>query len=265
MSAGGWIAAMAPLFGIFIFAIGAVLGAGADRFSYWLHVSRGMMLKKHCARCFEFQSWLTYVPVFGFVIRRGLCFSCKARLPIQSWLSEIAAGAALTFIWHAAFVGRSPEGGFEWLRLLLVALLVFGCAVLIISDLVYDEVPLALFVFTTVVILTHGFLVGTVNDIFLTLIAGLIGAGIMWILVALSHWKWVHVHDVLFGALVSMIIGWPGFFVTLSLAYLLAIFGALISWGWNKPVWRGVSWFGIYLFAALALQGILAVLTAAPV
>lgn len=251
---------MLLLQGIIIAIIGAYLGAIADRFAYWFHVSRAMIWNKHCAKCFSFQAWLTFLPIIGFVARRGMCVVCNERLPVAPFLAEIAGVGLFSGAWFLIW-GTTIPATIGIVHAILVAFIVCGMLVLAISDFVYDEVPFFVFIATLAAVIARLLFFTDMDTALNGLIASITAGAIMALLVVMSQWRWVQVHDILFGILIGMIVGWPAFFVTLAFAYVFAVIGGIISWGWNLKMWKGVSSYGLYLFIALAVQGLIRIIT----
>lgn len=241
--------------------LGAYLGLVADRLSYWLHVSKRFLWRKNCPECFSVLRWKSYLPIFGHLLEKGICRNCKTRLPIKDVWLELISGLVLGVLWLVLFAQQGWGGPIQWIAAILICLIFVGFLILAISDLVYDEVPVGIFVATFILLSAYIFYVYSWETLIWQWFAGIICGLVMLALLAITHWQWVHGHDILFGVLVGMLVGWPGLVLTLGLAYVLAIMGGLISWGWNKPVWRGASFFGVYLFLALLLQGALTVLS----
>ncbi len=244
---------------ILILILGAGIGALADRFSYWFHVSRRMLWRKHCAHCFSFDAWMTYLPVLGFTLRRGVCAMCRGRLPIAPVLAEIAGALTLGFLWVFIFQMQVPSDAAAWISILLSMIAVIGMLVLAISDLVYDEVPFAVYLMTLGALVARIILAGDMQTFIYHVFAAITAGFVMSILLIVSKWQWVHAHDILFGIVIGFIVGWPGFFVTLAFAYIFAVIGGMIEWGWGKRVWKGASYYGVYLFFALAAHALLGV------
>lgn len=250
------------LIGAAVLLLGAYLGATADRFSYWFHVSRGMMWRKHCVKCFSFDAWMTYLPIFGFAIRRGVCVVCKERLPIAPIAAELAGAAVLGFMWVYGWWMVLPSGLLEWSLALIGIVAMVGMLVLAISDLVYDEVPFAVYLVTLCALLARLIFFADAQTFALNVFSGIAAGFVMSLLMIISKWRWVHAHDILLGILVGIIVGWPGFFVTLAFAYIFAVIGGIVDWGWGKRMWKGVSSYGLYLFIALAAHAIFQVISA---
>lgn len=250
------------LISVVVLGLGAYLGALADRFSYWFHVSRGMMWRKHCVKCFSFDAWMTYLPIFGFAIRRGVCVMCREQLPIAPVAAEIAGALSLLFIWVFGWNSIIPVGTGEWVHALLAIVALTGMLVLAISDLVYDEVPFAVYLVTLGALIARLVAFTSAESFMFSMFAGIFAGFVMSVLMIVSKWRWVHAHDILFGILIGIIVGWPGFFITLAFAYIFAVIGGIVDWGWGKRVWKGVSSYGLYLFFALAAHAVLQVFSA---
>lgn len=247
---------------ILVLVLGAYLGAIADRFSYWFHVSRGMLWRKHCVKCFSFDAWMTYLPIFGFAVRRGVCVMCKEQLPIAPLAAELAGAISLLFIWIYGWGAAIPQGIGEWIHVVFMVVALVGMLVLAISDLVYDEVPFAVYLITLAALMGRLFVFADASSFVFSMFAGIFSGFIMAILLIVSKWRWVHAHDILFGILIGIIVGWPGFFITLAIAYIFAVIGGIFEWGWGARIWKGASSYGLYLFVALAAHAVLQVISA---
>jgi leader peptidase (prepilin peptidase) / N-methyltransferase len=243
-----------------ILILGAYLGAVADRFSYWFHVSRAMIWSKHCNKCFSLDAWMTFLPIFGFVMRRGVCVMCKEQLPIAPFFAEVLSAVALLFVWAIGWGGKLPVDALGWAHAGLVIIILVGMIVLFISDLVYDEVPFGVYLLTLCVLIARLAFFSDTQTFVYAVFAGILSGFIMALLVIVSRWRWVHAHDILFGILIGFIVGWPGFFVTLACAYIFAVIGGMFEWGWEKKLWKGTSSYGLYLFVALAVNALLQVI-----
>ncbi len=246
-------------FGVLV--VGAYAGALADRFAYWFHVSRSLLWKKHCPECFSPQAWATAVPVCGYVVQRGVCSSCRALLPLSSIFSEILGAVVAWGIFVAAFGSTLPYSWLEWIHAVVLVAALIGGIILFFSDLVYDEVPVSVYVFTLISLGIAFAITGGMDAVMASAQASILAGVLMFALAAVSGFKWVHAHDILLGMLVGCIVGWPAIVITLAFTYILAIIGALATWGFKITIYKGTSSFGLYLFVALLLQGFLAWIT----
>ncbi len=244
---------------LLIFFIGGVLGMFADRFAYWFHVSPALKWRKHCPKCFTFQAWITFLPILGYVINRGVCSNCKIKLPMAPWITELFSAIMLLSTYVSIFGFNNPKDFKEYVQFFLLCFILLCGAILAISDLVYDELPMHVFVLGLVACFLNAYFTDS-GQIIRIIFGILLAAIIMGILVVASDWQWVHGHDLLLGVFVAAFVGFPVFFVTLALTYIFAVGGGIISWGWRRKPWRGVSSFGPYLFLALIVQSMLSVL-----
>lgn len=244
---------------LFAALMGAYIGALADRFTYWFHVSRAFVWKVHCPHCFTPDYWRTYVPIVGYVFRRGSCLSCAERLPVAPLLLESIGGCAAVAVW--LIYGVRGGGEQATVAFLLSAILLWGLLVVAVSDALYDEIPLVPYIIAAITAGALAFYLSGQSGLFESVGAGAVGGLVMIILYALSRGRWVHSHDVLIGVLLSLIMGWPYFLVTLAFAYLFGIIGGLLTWGYNVKQIKGASSYGMYLFVAAALQGVLLAVT----
>lgn len=249
------------LAGVVVLALGAYAGALADRFSYWFHVSRSLLWKKHCPECFSPQAWATAVPVCGYVVQKGVCTSCRALLPLRPIVTEILGAAAAWGLYITVFGQMLPTNTQGWIHAAFLLVALTGMLVLAISDLVYDEVPVGAYVITAATLIFSLFLVDGYTAVLAGAQASLLAGILMYVLAIVSGFKWVHAHDILLGMIVGFIVGWPAILVTLAFAYIFAVIGGILQWGFRITVYRGVSSFGLYLFIALALQGILSTIS----
>lgn len=245
---------------LIVLGVGGYIGAVADRFTYWFHVSRAFVWHTHCPHCFSRDYLRTYLPLLGHVLRRGTCIVCRERLPILPFVME-ALGALISVSLWWLFVVKDATSQAPLFLIILTVVILGGCLVVAASDALYDEVPLIPYVLACVAVLMAAFITHGVDGAIATVAAGAVAGVIMVALYLLSSGKWVHSHDVLIGVLVSLIVGWPHFLVTLAFAYMFAIIGGLLTWGFGARQLKGASSYGMYLFVALAAQGVLALLS----
>lgn len=186
--------------------------------------------------------------------------SCKQPLPIRSFYLELIGAVVLYLLWFFGFGSSIPYGANEWLLLAAYAFLMSGFLILFVSDLVYDELPVFVYLLTFGGLLALLMVELPAADVFVHLFSGFVAGVIMLLLLVLSNWKWIHGHDILLAVLIGLLVGLPNIFVTLALTYVCAVIGGLIMSGWKNARVRGASFFGVYLFVALCIQGLLAAL-----
>lgn len=167
----------------------------------------------HCPACDRTLSWFENVPVVSWLVLRGRCRGCRAPIPLQYPLVELANSA----LWGLAALLT----GLEWLlvvRLLFVSALV----VLFVIDLRHRILPDA--------ITLTGIGIGLLASIWLSpglLASGLgalLGGGCLWALsetyFRLRGHEGLGFGDVKMLAMIGAVLGWKLMLLTLFLASL---------------------------------------------
>jgi leader peptidase (prepilin peptidase) / N-methyltransferase len=89
---------------VWLFALGAALGSflnviavryDPDKFVLARHTWSG---RSHCAGCGKTLRWFELIPFLSFVLQRGRCRHCRARLSFQYPLTELIAGLIVAFV-----------------------------------------------------------------------------------------------------------------------------------------------------------------------
>ncbi len=115
--------------GIFGLLVGSFLNAWAYRLPRHVSVARG---RSYCPACEQPIAWYDNIPLVSYLVLRGRCRSCKARISPRYPLGE-AVTAAL-------FAGAAAFTGFEWV--LLPELVLLATLVLVSEiDLEFRLIP----------------------------------------------------------------------------------------------------------------------------
>ena len=165
----------------------------------------------HCTSCERALSWYENLPVLAWLVLRGRCRSCAARISIAYPLVEVVTAGV--FVAGYCFYGAT---------LLLAARLLFACAmiVLFMIDLEHQILPN--------VITLPGIVVGFVLSFMLppgwwsSLIGILAGGGVLFAVMegyarARGH-EGLGMGDVKMLAMIGAFLGWPLMLLTLVLA-----------------------------------------------
>jgi len=127
---------MEKIYLIIFFIVGSVMGSFYHVIA--TRLSNGQSIIKpssHCEKCNHKLKWYELIPVLSYIIQRGKCSICKAKLPISYLLMEICTGILFSVCYHIF-----------GLKLELVTALIFvsSLMIIIISDIEYmiilDEV-----------------------------------------------------------------------------------------------------------------------------
>ena len=113
---------------------GAVLGSFFDcAVSRWAAGEPPFRGRSRCSSCGHTLSASDLVPVFSFLVRRGRCRWCGAKIPAECLAAELAGAAS--FLCLGAVFGAAPALG-QWLiwAALLLALSLADCARQLLPD-----------------------------------------------------------------------------------------------------------------------------------
>ena len=114
--------------------LGAVLGSFFDcAVSRWAAGQPPFRGRSRCSSCGHTLSASDLVPVFSFLVRRGRCRWCGAKIPAECLAAELAGAAS--FLCLGAVFGAAPALG-QWLiwAALLLALSLADCARQLLPD-----------------------------------------------------------------------------------------------------------------------------------
>lgn len=208
------------LSGLFGLLIGSFLNVVIWR------VPRGESLAvppSHCPSCGHNIRPYDNVPVLSWLVLRGRCRDCKARISVRYPLVEAFTGGA--FALTAAIVGP---------QLLLLPMLWFlgTCIALAMIDIDVMRLPNAIVV-TAIVVVAAGLLVVAVAEgEYHALVMGLVCAfamGIVYLLLALAYPGGMGMGDVKLGVLLGLVLGW--FSASLAVLGFFAAFALGSAWG----------------------------------
>lgn len=87
-----------PLF----FILGAVIGSFVEVFVYRYNTNVSINKPSHCLSCGKRLRWYELIPVLSYVVQRGRCTKCTARIPRQDFAVETMFGVlTLSLLWVA--------------------------------------------------------------------------------------------------------------------------------------------------------------------
>lgn len=210
---------MAGVFIVFAGIMGAVVGSFLSAVA--LRLPRGediVWRRSHCPQCLHALGPRELVPLVSFLVQRGRCRHCGARLsrryPFLEGMS--AALFVLTLMVCGATTSLSCET-FPlpvWWFFLSVLLLV---AVIDYTHLLVPEGVVG----GTFLIALLGRGIFAPATIMSALAAAALGGGLFWAIVKLSRERWMGMGDAYVGALLGIVLGWPVIVVALISASLL--------------------------------------------
>ena len=168
----------------------------------------------HCRRCGYRLKWYDMIPLVSFLVLRGKCRSCSAKLSVQYPLIEAANGILYVLIVWTGGLG---------IESLLYCLLASALLVLSVIDFRTYEIPFGINLFILVLGLIR---VGTDYGNFLTYLIGFLSvSALLAVLYYATDGRAIGGGDVKLMAACGLLLGWK----LIILAFLLGcIFGAVI-------------------------------------
>lgn len=236
-----------PVYGIVAF-LGACFGSFANVLIYRLPAEESLVTPpSRCPGCGKGIAFYDNIPVLSWLILRGKCRNCQARISVQYPLIELAsAGLAVLAVWKWGFSYAGLAHG----------LLLIGLLALILIDLRHWLLPFAITIPLTLLGLAGAAFFGM-----LPLKAALIGAAVGFgiFLLMLVGGKLVFGReamgggDVVFGAMAGCFLGWQATLLMIFVASLLGTLLALFLFVLRKDVAGRSIPFGPFLAVALVV------------
>jgi prepilin signal peptidase PulO-like enzyme (type II secretory pathway) len=209
----------------FVFIFGACIGSFCSALLYrtrhGVSVAKG---RSRCTTCNKELGPMDLVPIMSYLIRRGRCRYCKAKFSWQYLALEVGMGALfLASYWRYCGFGYAcllqPTGFL--LPAKLAVFLVF-LVLIFVYDARYSEIPDSFSITGGVVALALNIAMKP-HDWLWYLLAAAVGAAFFGAQYALSRGEWVGDGDILVGAMIGAMVGWPLVLVSLFSAYILGL------------------------------------------
>ncbi len=202
---------------------GAVIGSFLNVCIYRLPRGKSIVRPASaCAQCGRHLSWAENIPIVSYLVLRGRCRTCRARISLRYPLVELVT--ALTFA--AAWLAYGPTP-------LLVSRLVFACALIVLFAIDLEHHLLPNVITLTGIVVGLGFSFLTEPGWTSAVVGILTGGGILF-LIAESYFRIRHeeglgMGDVKMLAMIGAFLGWKLTLVTLMMASLAgSIVGVLV-------------------------------------
>ena len=225
---------LAFIFGLFW---GSFLGVIKDRADNLRSVLKG---RSFCPKCKRTLGALELIPIVSFIVLRGRCRTCRARIGLQYPLIELLSGVLTLGIFWKYGLSLSAIILFFSLSLLLVASFL---------DAESLEVELwVLLVGSALALLWRveagGVKITSLENVGLGV---LIFAALPFLMALLSRERWMGWGDSLFALWGGILVGYPQALVGIFLAFLTGAFFAILLLVGRKRGWRTRVPFGPFL------------------
>jgi leader peptidase (prepilin peptidase)/N-methyltransferase len=214
---------IALIFGVFGLCIGSFLNVVIDR----VPANKSIVYPpSSCDACEHPLNWLDLFPVFSYVILRGRCRYCGAKIPLRVMLVELGTGILTGFLYvHFGFVWMLPVAIIYCAALIAIAMIDLQ------HQLIFLTIVFPLAVFAAIVNFFTPDLFSVHNLLF-----GLLGAGVgsvflllvMLLYLAMRKTEGMGLGDVYMAAMMGFMVGFPNIFIALGIAILLGGITAII-------------------------------------
>lgn len=206
---------------VFAAIIGACLGSFANVLAVRWHELGSLGGRSRCPLCKKTIRPKHLVPIFSYLILRGRCADCRAKIHIQYPLVEMAVGI-LSVIAALRHNPLGPDFPAFAVEVALITLL----AAMVAMDLRWKELPVEIMIMIGIsATIIHLFgnqnypLLTTTYHLVPAVVLPVIFFGAQWLL---SKGRWLGGGDVWFGAMLGLILGnWQMTAVAIYLSYLL--------------------------------------------
>ncbi|MDI6735618.1 MAG: prepilin peptidase [bacterium] len=160
---------------VVIFIAGALLGSFFNVCIYRLPIQESIIIPpSHCPNCKTRIKIWENIPILSYIILKGKCRSCEVKIPLRYLIVEILTPVLFLLLWHT--YGYSYEFG---IYLLFISILIIITFIDFEHQLILNIITYPMFFIGLLI----NFLKGT---FFNSLIAGLIGGGIIFLIVVIS-------------------------------------------------------------------------------
>ena len=252
---------------ILMFVVGAVMGSFAAcqawRLRYKEQGRKSPGKYSVCLKCGHRLRWYENIPVVSWLLLGGKCAKCGRKIGTMEIWAEVLMGLAFAGVaWSVGFDSEISFGsgatleGANWLKLVVMLLLVVILGFLAIYDGMWGELPtwgliVALVLAVGVWIIGLGGEMPTMAEVNNLLGAVGILGGVYLVLYLASWGKWVGNGDWLLGGVLAIALGeaWLAL-ITLFVANFL---GCIVSWPKVKGKKQKKVYFGPFLVIAFVI------------
>ena len=246
------------LFLLATFLFGLIVGSFLNVLILRLPKNLSIGGRSHCQNCNLDLTWRDLFPVFSYLFLRGKCRQCKQKISSRYVLIELITGILFALTWFIV----QPQDLTTWILLfrnwLIVSVLITVFVIDLEHYLILDKIvfPATLVVVFLNIALDYFNSSSFVDINSFTLggvLSALLGASIFFSLWFFSKGKWMGFGDVKFMLFLGMALGFPDFFVSLFLAFVLGgIVGIMLIVSGKKAMQSQLP-FGTFLSLASLL------------
>lgn len=202
---------------LFILVLGLVFGSFLNVLIIRLKQGSSILGRSHCMSCKKTIKARHLIPVFSWLWLRGRCAYCRKPIHAQYPLVEAAAAAfaLIAYLRHPFFFLPQEILPFLFELFFTLDLLMLGA-----GDWRFTTLPVEWMAGSILVFGAWGIWSGVVS-LPSAMIGLLVGTLFLGVQALVSRGKWMGWGDPWLGALIGVVLGWPGIGVSLYLTYLV--------------------------------------------
>lgn len=218
---------MESLIALFLFIFGLLIGSFVNvltlRFGFVEHTRP----RSECQACAQTLSWYELIPLLSYVLLRGKCSACGAKISIQYPLVELLTGCL--FLW-TYFVFAPVESLLVLVPIMLLLLFWASFVALLVYDIRHTLVPIhfvaPLFSAALLTRIYEAFLFGSYAPLVDALFGALTLGGFMLLIVLITKGKGMGVGDIYVAGALGILFGVTRGIEVLTLAFWI---GAVVG------------------------------------
>lgn len=203
------------------FGLGLIIGSFLNVVIYRLHTGRTLDGRSHCLSCGKTLRWYHLIPVLSYVILRGRCGFCGARIAPRYFMVEVLTGGLFLLAYLAVA---------DLIFLPLYFALIAIAVVIIVYDMVHTIIPDECIIALCAVALLFGVGMLLIDRDIVHFVARIAGAGagfsffgFLWYV---SGGKWIGFGDAKLAVPLGFILAWPSVVPAIILSFWI---GAAVS------------------------------------
>ncbi len=205
-----------------IFILGLCIGSFLNVIIIRLHDGASPLKgRSMCPQCKHTLAWYELIPLASFIIQQGRCRHCQAHISWQYPFVEFGTGVLFAMlsspIFSYQFSVLSNFSITQLLNYLFLCILIVTFVTDLRWNLIYDAVVWPGIVLALLITLSP-----------YHLLAALVGGGAFALQYILSRGAWVGSGDILLGAFLGLILGFPAILAALFLTYISGSLVALL-------------------------------------
>lgn len=236
------------IIGVFGLIIGSFLNMLSDRLPRNEQIFMG---RSHCDYCLKALHILDLIPIFSWIMLRGVCRYCHKPIPYRNTLVEVVTAS----VFIATYVLMGPyTASFSDSMLLVLHLMVGACLIAIfVIDLEHMIIPDVLLLVILIATIGIYALDPTVRNPMEGILSGA-GAGLFFLmLVLITKGRGMGMGDVKYAAVIGFLLRFPDTLYALYFAFLTGAFLSVILILRHKKRFGQTIPFGPFLVAGTLL------------